>query len=53
MIGSADEDAATRVADRSAPNVFLVVDRSPDMRVADQPGGADTDGARRATTSSR
>lgn len=38
-VPKSDDDAATRVADRLAPNVFLVVDRSPDMRVADQPGG--------------
>ncbi len=34
------EDAATRVADPEAPNLFLVVDRSPDMRVPDAAGGA-------------
>ena len=33
-------DPASRVADRDAPNVFLVLDRSPDMRVADYPDGA-------------
>jgi Ca-activated chloride channel homolog len=32
-------DGATRVADRDAPNVFLVVDRSPDMLVADDREG--------------
>ncbi len=30
---------ATRIADRNAANVFLVVDRSPDMRVADDREG--------------
>lgn len=30
---------ATRIADRHAPNVFLIVDRSPDMRVTDDRGG--------------
>jgi Ca-activated chloride channel homolog len=34
-----DEQSATHVADRLAPNVFLVVDRSPDMQVADYPDG--------------
>lgn len=34
------DESATRVADRDAPNVFLVVDRSPDMRVTDQADGA-------------
>ncbi|TPG25562.1 vWA domain-containing protein [Mycolicibacterium hodleri] len=34
-----DRTSATRVADREAPNVFLVVDRSPDMRVVDYPRG--------------
>lgn len=34
------DESATRVADRDAPNVFLVVDRSPDMRVADQSDGS-------------
>lgn len=33
-------DDVTRVADPEAPNVFLVVDRSPDMRVQDYSGGA-------------
>ncbi|MBJ7336876.1 VWA domain-containing protein [Mycolicibacterium sp.] len=32
-----DQTSATRVADREAPNVFLIVDRSPDMRVVDYP----------------
>jgi hypothetical protein len=34
-----DEHGPSRVADREAPNVFLVVDRSPDMRVPDYPDG--------------
>ena len=34
------DESATRVADRDAPNVFVVVDRSPDMRVTDQTDGA-------------
>jgi hypothetical protein len=34
-----DGDGASRVADREAPNVFVVLDRSPDMRVRDYPGG--------------
>ncbi|MET0476069.1 MAG: VWA domain-containing protein [Mycobacterium sp.] len=34
-----DEHGASRVADREAPNVFMVVDRSPEMRVQDDPGG--------------
>ncbi|MCW2554757.1 MAG: Peptidase [Mycobacterium sp.] len=34
------DESATRVADREAPNVFLVVDRSPDMRVRDEPDGS-------------
>ena len=38
-VPKSDDDAATRVANRLAPNVFLVVDRSPDMAVADYPGG--------------
>ena len=33
-------DPESRVADRDAPNVFLVLDRSPDMRVTDYPNGA-------------
>jgi hypothetical protein len=33
-------ESSTRVADSQAPNVFLVVDRSPDMSVRDQPAGA-------------
>jgi len=32
--------ASTRVADSQAPNVFLVVDRSPDMSVGDGPDGS-------------
>jgi Ca-activated chloride channel family protein len=35
-----DEHGPSRVADREAPNVFLVVDRSPDMRVQNYPDGA-------------
>ena len=31
--------STTHAAGRQAPNVFLVVDRSPDMRVEDLPGG--------------
>jgi hypothetical protein len=34
-----DDESVTRVADPLTPNVFLVVDRSPDMRVADHPDG--------------
>jgi hypothetical protein len=34
-----DDETITRVADPSTLNVFLVVDRSPDMRVADYPDG--------------
>lgn len=38
VIEPADPDS--RVADRDAPNVFVVLDRSPDMRVGDYPDGA-------------
>ena len=41
-----DQTGATRVADREAPNVFLVVDRSPDMRVVDYPTRQVQDGRR-------
>ena len=34
-----DEHGPSRVADREAPNVFVVLDRSPDMRVRDYPDG--------------
>ena len=34
-----DGGGASRVADREAPNVFVVLDRSPDMRVRDYPDG--------------
>jgi Ca-activated chloride channel homolog len=33
-------DPQTRVADSQAPNVFVLVDRSPDMDVRDEPDGA-------------
>lgn len=33
-------DSSTRVADSGTPNVFVLVDRSPDMAVQDQPDGA-------------
>jgi Ca-activated chloride channel family protein len=38
VVGPADQ-TVTRVADRLVPNVFLIVDRSSDMRVADYPDG--------------
>lgn len=34
-----DDRGVSRVADREAPNVFVVLDRSPDMRVRDGPNG--------------
>ncbi|OPX06478.1 VWA domain-containing protein [Mycobacterium sp. AT1] len=40
--------ASTRVADSQAPNVFLVVDRSPDMSVGDGPDGSSRMTAARA-----
>lgn len=33
------QGSVTRIADPDAPNVFVVVDRSPDMRVADDASG--------------
>jgi len=36
----APEDPLTRVADPQAPNLFVLVDRSPDMAVRDGPDGA-------------
>jgi Ca-activated chloride channel family protein len=33
------EHGASRVADREAPNVFVVLDRSPEMQVQDYPNG--------------
>ena len=46
---------ARRVADSQAPNVFLVVDRSPDMRVAGpaRRGVEDAGGARRRRRTDR
>ncbi|GAB7066939.1 VWA domain-containing protein [Mycobacterium hodleri] len=38
VLDPADPD--TRVADSQAPNVFVLVDRSPDMDVRDEPDGA-------------
>ena len=38
VVDPADPD--TRVADSQAPNVFVLVDRSPDMSVRDDPDGA-------------
>ncbi|MEU0498411.1 peptidase [Mycobacterium sp. NPDC006124] len=34
------DDPMTRVADSQAPNVFILLDRSPDMAVGDGPDGA-------------
>lgn len=34
-----DDRQPARIADPAAPNVFVVLDRSPDMRVTDVPGG--------------
>lgn len=33
-------ESSTRIADSAVPNVFVLVDRSPDMAVQDQPNGA-------------
>ncbi|MCV7419622.1 peptidase [Mycobacterium yunnanensis] len=42
------DDPMTRVADSQAPNVFILVDRSPDMAVQDGPDGASRMTAARA-----
>jgi Ca-activated chloride channel homolog len=46
VIITGDDDSATRSADDTEPTVFLVVDRSPDMAVADIDGRSRWDVAR-------